>query len=307
MNIHSNARTCPNSRATIVAHVRAKAWSEDQAFLMGISTRTGYKWWRRHRDEGVKGLLDRNSRPHHIPNITEEARAELVVRLRRSRLTALEIARKLRMPRSTVSAVLKRAGVSRLRDLDPPEPVRRYEHTAPGELVHLDIKKLGRIRRVGHRITGDRRDTSRGAGWEYVHVAIDDFSRLAYAEVLANEQGETTAGFLKRALIFFRRHHIKVKRILTDNGSAYRSHVFLELCQARSITPKRTRAYRPCTNGKAERFIQTLLREWAYKRPYPSSRRRTAMLPRWLDRYNHHRPHGSLGGQSPITRVVAQQ
>jgi transposase InsO family protein len=307
MNIHSNARTCPNSRATIVGHVRAKAWSEDQAFLMGISTSTGYKWWRRHRDDGIQGLLDRSSRPHRIPNLTETARAELVVRLRRSRLTALEIATKLRMPRSTVSAVLKRAGLGRLRDLDPPQPIHRYEHTAPGDLVHLDIKKLGRIRRVGHRITGDRRDRSRGAGWEYVHVAIDDFSRLAYAEVLANEQGETTAGFLRRALIFFRRHHITVKRVLTDNGSAYRSHVFLALCQARSIAPKRTRPYRPCTNGKAERFIQTLLREWAYKRPYRSSRRRTAVLPRWLDRYNHRRPHGSLNGQSPITRVVTQQ
>ena len=307
MNIHSNARTCPNSRATIVAHLKARAWSEEQAFSMGISTRTGYKWWRRHREEGSQGLLDRSSRPHRIPNLTEAARAELVVRLRESRLTALEIATKLRMPRSTVAAVLKRAGLSRLRDLDPPEPIRRYEHTAPGDLIHLDIKKLGRFRRVGHRITGNRRQDSPGAGWEYVHVAIDDFSRLAYAEVLANEQGQTTAGFLRRALIFFRRHHIKVKRVLTDNGSAYRAHVFLELCQAQFITPKRTRPYRPCTNGKAERFIQTLLREWAYKRPYRSSRARMAVLPRWIDRYNHRRPHGSLGGQSPITRVVSQQ
>src|SRR3954468_16697629 len=245
MNIHSNARTCPNSRATIVAHVKAKAWSADQAFTMGISTRTGYKWSRRYRDNGLEGLLDRSSRPHVIPNLTEPARAELVMRLRQCRLTALEIAGKLRMPRSTVAAVLKRAGLSRLRYLDPAEPVQRYEHTAPGDLVHLDIKKLGRIRGVGHRITGDRRDHFRGAGWEYVHVAIDDFSRLAYAEVLANEQGETTAGFLRRALIFFRRHHIRVKRLLTDNGSAYRSHVFMELCHVRSITPKRTRPYRP--------------------------------------------------------------
>jgi transposase InsO family protein len=307
MNIHSNARTCPNSRATIVAHVKAKAWCSDQAFAMGVSTRTGFKWSRRYRDHGMAGLLDRSSRPHRIPKLTEAARVELVLRLRHCRLTALEIAKKLRMPRSTVAAVLKRAGLSRLRDLDPPEPVQRYEHAAPGDLIHLDIKKLGRIRRIGHRITGDRRDTSRGAGWEYVHVAIDDFSRLAYAEVLANEQGETTAGFLRRALIFFHRHHIRVKRLLTDNGSAYRSHVFMELCQVRSITPKRTRPYRPCTNGKAERFIQTLLREWAYKRPYRSSRKRTWMLTRWLDYYNHRRPHGSLGGQSPITRVVTQQ
>jgi len=307
MNIHSNARTCPNSRATIVAHVKAKAWSADQAFVMGVSTRTGFKWSRRYREDRVQGLLDRSSRPHRIPNLTAPERADLVVKLRHCRLTTLEIATKLRMPRSTVAAVLKRAGLSRLRYLDPPQPVRRYEHTAPGDLIHLDIKKLGRIRGIGHRITGDRRDRFRGAGWEYVHVAIDDFSRFAYVEVLANEQGDTTAGFFRRALIFFRRHRIQVQRVLTDNGSAYRSHVFVELCQARSITPKRTRPYRPCTNGKAERFIQTLLREWAYKRPYRSSRERSAMLARWLDRYNHRRPHGSLGGQSPITRVVTQQ
>jgi transposase InsO family protein len=307
MNIHSNARTCPNSRATIVAHVKARAWSADQAFVMGVSTRTGFKWSRRHREDRVNGLLDRSSRPHRIPNLTAPERTDLVLKLRRCRLTALEIATKLRMPRSTVAAVLKRAGLSRLRYLDPPQAVRRYEHTAPGDLIHLDIKKLGRIRGIGHRITGDRRDRFRGAGWEYVHVAIDDFSRFAYVEVLANEQGDTTAGFFRRALIFFRRHRIQVKRVLTDNGSAYRSHVFVELCQARSVTPKRTRPYRPCTNGKAERFIQTLLREWAYKRPYRSSRARSAMLVPWLDRYNHRRPHGSLGGQSPITRVVTQQ
>ena len=308
MNIHSNARTCPNSRGTIVAHVKAKAWSADQAFAMGISTRTGFKWSRRFREDGPRGLLDRSSRPHRIPNLTGPTRTELVIKLRRCRLTALEIAKRLQMPRSTVSAVLKRAGLSRLRDLEPPEPVQRYEREAPGDLLHLDIKKLGRIRGgVGHRITGDRRDTSRGAGWEFVHVAIDDYSRLAYVEVLANEQAETTVGFLKRALIFFRRHHVRVKRVLTDNGSAYISNLFAELCAQRSISHKRTRPYRPCTNGKAERLIQTLLREWAYKRPYTSSRRRTAALPRWLDHYNHRRPHGSLGGKSPIARVVTQQ
>jgi transposase InsO family protein len=308
MNIHSNARTCPNSRATIVAHVKARAWSADQAFAMGISTRTGFKWSRRYREDGPRGLLDRSSRPHRIPNLTGASRTELVIKLRRCRLTALEVAKRLRMPRSTVAAVLKRAGLSRLRDLEPPEPVQRYEREAPGDLLHLDIKKLGRIRGgVGHRITGDRRDTSRGAGWEYVHVAIDDYSRLAYVEVLANEQAETTVGFLKRALIFFRRHHVRIKRVLTDNGSAYISHLFAALCAQRAITHKRTRPYRPCTNGKAERLIQTLLREWAYKRPYTSSRRRTVALPRWLDHYNHRRPHGSLGGQSPIARVVTQQ
>ena len=306
MNIHSNARTCPNSRAVIVEHVRARAWSEDQALAMGISTRTGFKWWRRYRETGVAGLLDRSSRPHRIPTQTSPERTQLVLRLRSCRLTAQEIAAKLRMPRSTVSAVLKRHGMARLRDLEPPQPVVRYEHVAPGELLHLDVKKLGRIRGIGHRVTGDRRDRHRGAGWECVHVAIDDYSRLAYVEVLANEEAPTTAGFLRRTLIFFRSHRIRVKRVLTDNAKTYTSHLFQQLCAQRSISHKRTKPYRPRTNGKAERFIQTMLREWAYKRPYTSSSKRTAALPRWLDRYNHRRPHGSLGGQSPIARVVTQ-
>ncbi len=307
MNIHSNARTCPNSRATIAEHVRAKAWSADQAFAMGVSVRTGFKWWRRFREEGPPGLRDRSSRPRRIPTQTSPERSELVLRLRRCRLTAQEIATKLQMPRSTVSAVLVRYGVPRLRDLEPPQPVVRYEHAKPGDLLHLDVKRLGRIRGVGHRITGDRRRRSRGVGWECVHVAVDDHSRFAYVEVLANEEAATTAGFLRRALIFYRRHGVRIRRVLTDNAKTYGSHLFVELCAAARIHRSVTRPYRPCTNGKAERFIQTMLREWAYKRAYTSSRRRTAALPRWLDRYNHRRPHGSLGGQSPITRVVTQQ
>jgi transposase InsO family protein len=207
------------------------------------------------------------------------------------------------MPPSTVAAILKRAGLGRLRDLDPPQPIVRYERERPGELIHLDVKKLGRIERIGHRITGDRRSRSRGAGWEYVHVAIDDASRLAYVEVLANEQADTTAAFLRRALAFYRRHGIKVERVMTDNGSAYVSHLFAELCQARRLRHLRTRPYTPRTNGKAERLIQTMLREWAYFRPYRSSAKRTAALPRWLDYYNLRRPHGSLNGEAPITRV----
>jgi transposase InsO family protein len=307
MNIHTNARTCPNSRVTIVEHVRARAWSEDQAANMGVSIRTGFKWWRRFREAGPRGLLDRSSRPHRSPNQTSPERIELIVQLRQCRLTAREIATKLRMPRSTVSAVLKRLGLSRLRDLEPPEPVVRYEHAAPGDLIHLDVKKLGRIRGLGHRITGNRRERARGVGWECVHVAVDDHSRLAYAEVLANEEGPTTAGFLRRALIFYGREGITVKRVLTDNAKTYTSNLFQQLCAQRSIGHRKTRPYRPCTNGKAERFIQTMLREWAYKRPYTSSARRAAALPRWLLRYNHHRPHGSLSGESPITRVVSHR
>jgi len=307
MNIHSNARTCPNSRATIAAHMKAKAWCSDQAFAMGVSVRTGFKWWRRFREGGDAALSDRSSRPRSIPNQTCPKRTALILELRGSRLTALEIATKLRMPRSTVSAVLKRHGVSRLSDLEPPVPVARYERSAPGDLIHLDVKKLGRIRGgVGHRITGDKRKRSRGAGWECAHVAIDDYSRLAHVEVLPNEEASTTAGFLRRALVFFASHGIRVRRVLTDNAKTYTSHLFNALCERSRIKQRRTRPYRPCTNGKAERFIQTMLREWAYKRPYTSSRRRTAALPRWLHRYNHRRPHGSLGGQSPIARVVTQ-
>jgi transposase InsO family protein len=306
MDIHSNARTCPNSRATIVEHVKAGAWSSDQAFALGVSIRTGFKWWRRFRNEGLAGLKDRSSRPLAIPNQTASAREDLVLELRRCRLTAQEIAGKLHMPRSTVSAVLKRNGLGRLSDLEPPLPVVRYEHKAAGDLLHLDVKKLGRIRGVGHRISGDRRHRARGVGWEYVHVAIDDYSRFAYVEVLANEEGTTTAAFLRRALTFFRSNGLRIRRVLTDNAKNYTAQVFQDLCLSRAIRHHRTRPYRPCTNGKAERFIQTLIREWAYKRPYTSSARRTAALPRWLYRYNHHRPHGSLGRQSPITRVVTQ-
>jgi transposase InsO family protein len=307
MDIHSNARTCPNSRAMIVEHLKARVWNEDQAFAMGVSVRTGFKWQRRFRHEGVAGLRDRSSRPHQIPNATTPERTELILQLRRCRLTAREISAKLHMPRSTVSAVLKRHGLGRLRDLEPPEPVRRYEHASPGDLLHLDVKKLVRIRGVGHRITGDRSVQARGVGWEYVHVAIDDHSRLAYVEVLANEQATTTARFLRRALAFYRTHKIRIRRLLTDNGKGYTANRFKALCVKRCIQQRFTRPYRPCTNGKAERFIQTMLREWAYKRPYPSSRRRTAALPRWLHRYNHLRPHGSLGGAPPITRVTAKQ
>jgi transposase InsO family protein len=280
------------------------AWSADQAAAaLGITPRTAFKWLARYRSGGCTALRDRSSRPQRLARLTDEDRAQLVIRLRQSRMTGLQIARRLRMPRSTVAAILKRAGLARLRDLEPPRPVVRYERDRPGELIHLDIKKLGRIERVGHRITGDRTSRSRGAGWEYVHIAIDDASRLAYVEVLANEQADTTVGFLRRALAFYRRHGIRVERVMTDNGSAYVSHLFAQLCKQRFLRHIRTRPYTPRTNGKAERFIQTLLREWAYVRPYASSRRRTAVLPRWLHHYNHRRPHGSLNGRTPISRV----
>jgi transposase InsO family protein len=304
MNIHSKARLTPVGRVQLVEAMISGAWSADQTLEM-VSERTAYKWKARFRAEGEAGLIDRTSRPLRIPRLTPAERVQVIVELRRHRMTGLEIARRLRMPRSTVAAVLKREGLARIKDLEPPPRVVRYERNNPGELIHLDIKKLGRIERVGHRIHGDRRTRVRGAGWEFVHVAIDDASRLAYVEVLANEQATTTAGFLRRSLIFFRQHGIRnVQRVMTDNGSAYVSHLFAALCAARSLRHIRTRPYRPCTNGKAERFIQTMLREWAYKRPYPSSQRRIAALAGWLRYYNHRRPHGALNGLSPRSRVA---
>jgi transposase InsO family protein len=303
MNLHSRARTCPASRELIAKRLQSGAWSWDQAAVFGISERTAFKWLARYRTEGEAGLSDRSSRPRRSPRLTPAERQALIVRLRECRLTGHQIARRLRMPRSTVARVLKRAGLSRLRDLEPPEPVVRYERQRPGELVHLDIKKLAKIVKVGHRITGDRRDTTGGAGWEYVHVAIDDASRLAYVEVLANEQATTTVRFFRRALAFFRRHGVRVERVITDNGSAYRSHLFAQMCAVRMARHIFTRPYRPQTNGKAERFIQTLLREWAYKTPYASSTRRNAALPPWLSYYNSRRPHGSLNNMPPISRV----
>lgn len=304
MNVHSKAPLTPLGRVRMVQAMGAASWSRDQLAGFPVSERTAYKWKARFRAEGMPGLVDRSSRPRSSPERTEADRELLIVALRRCRLTAAEIAKKLRMARSTVSAVLKRRGLSQLRLLDPVEPPNRYEWGKAGDLIHLDIKKLGRIDGVGHRIHGDRQRRKRGIGWEYVHVAIDDFSRLAYVEVLANETGKTTAGFLRRALAFFGRHGIKVRRVMTDNGSAYLSKVFKALCETFYLRHLRTRPYRPRTNGKAERFIQTLIRGWAYKRAYSSSKRRTAALPRWLHHYNEIRPHGALNGKTPFSRVA---
>jgi len=214
-----------------------------------------------------------------------------------------EIAQLLGMPVSTVAAVLKRAGLGQLRNLTPRRPAIRYERSRPGELVHMDVKTLGRIERIGHRITGNRRDTTRGAGWEYVHVCIDDASRLAYAEVLGDERAVTVIAFFRRARTFYRRHGVRVRSVMTDNGSAYVSGLFARECQKLRLRHLRTRPYRPCTNGKAERFIRTMLKEWAYAVPYPHSRQRTAVLELCLDYYNRLRPHGSLVRLPPVSRL----
>jgi transposase InsO family protein len=302
MNVHSRARSTPLSRAELVDRVGKGERLRAIAPLYAISVRTAYKWLARFRAEGQPGLVDRLSVPGRMPRRTPSDREAVIVLLRHCHMTGPSIARQLEMPRSTVARVLSREGLSRQRRF-PPRAVRRYERKRPGDLIHLDTKKLGRILRIGHRITGDRTDTVRGAGWEYVHIAIDDASRLAYLEVLDDERGHTCATFLTRALLHFRRLGVVARQLLTDNGSGYLSEAFRFTCTREGVQHLRTKPYRPCTNGKAERFIQTLLRECAYARPFAHSRERTRTLRQWLRYYNRWRPHGSLAGRPPLSRL----
>lgn len=303
MDIHKNARSCPASRLLLAHRVVQEGMpAREAAFMIGLSRQSACRWLRRYRS-GDAQLLDQSSRPRRSPRRTAEKIVQRAIALRRQRMTGAEIARNLRLSPATVARILQRAGLSRLSQLEAREPPRRYEKENPGELIHLDIKKLGRIRRIGHRITGNRRDHFPGAGWEFVHVAIDDASRLCYAEVLPDEKGQTCAAFMVRCLIFFAAHGIEVKRLLTDNGSGYVSKTFASECSSRSIRHSFTRPYRPQTNGKAERVIQTLLREWAYRRPYRTSHQRSRRLQRFLRYYNHHRPHASLNRRPPASRI----
>jgi transposase InsO family protein len=312
MKLHGNARTCPKSRRLLVERIESKSWSlVAAAEAAGISERTAYRWLKRWREEGEAGLLDRCSAPRSIPHRTPPDRIDAIAKLRTLFMTAAEIAEVLGMALSTVSAVLKRIGLGKRSRLLPAEPPNRYERKRPGELVHLDTKRLGRISGAGHRMLGDRRSQntrrarrSRGElGWEFVYVAVDDATRLAYAEVLANEKGETAAGFLRRALAWFASFGIDVERILSDNGSCYRSDAHALACQQLAIRHLFTRPYRPRTNGKAERFIQTLVNRWAYGAIYGSSAERTAALSGWLNHYNFTRRHGSLSHKPPGTRL----
>lgn len=304
MNIHKNARSCAASRALLVHRVRFEHWTVKTAALAaGFSERTAYKWLARFRELGLEGLCDASSRPHRCPRQTPEALEDLVLQLRHSRMTGPEISRLLGMPCSTVARVHKRHGLEKLSRLLPRETVRRYEKKRPGELLHLDIKKLGKFDQAGHRIHGNRAIRSRGVGWEYVHVCVDDHSRLAYAEVLPNEKASTAIAFLRRAVEWLRRQSVKVRAALTDNGPAYASYAFAKACKQLRIKHQRTRPYRPQTNGKAERFIKTMLAEWAYARVYASSTERNGVLKLWLRHYNRRRPHGSLKGLPPISRL----
>jgi transposase InsO family protein len=268
--------------------------------------RTAAKWLARWRSSGEAGLLDRSSAPRRVPRRTSEERVQAIAALRRLGMTGATIAWLLAMPVSTVSAVLTRIGLGRLSRLEPLEPPNRYERRRPGELVHIDVKKLGRILAIGHRISGDRRGQAKGrAGWEYVHVCVDDATRLAYVEVLGDETARTAAGFLARAVRFYAAHGVVVERVMTDNGSAYRGVLHALACRALGLRHLRTRPYRPRTNGKAERFIRTLLGGWAYGAIYGSSLERARALGGWLDHYNRRRPHGSLNHQPPLARLHA--
>jgi transposase InsO family protein len=317
MLLHARAPLSPIGRRRVVDRVVVEGWSvAAAAAAAGVAERTVFRWLARFRAEGQVGLVDRRPIPRRVPRRTPSDRVLAICELRRLRLTAAEIAERLEMPLSTVSAVLKREGLGKRSRLEPPEPVRRYERQRPGELVHIDVKKLGRIEGgPGKRITGlrthrgptrtDAAGVRRGAvGWECVHVAVDDFSRLAYVEVLADQQAATAIGFLERALAFFAGHGIRVERVMTDNGSAYVSALHRLACQRLGIRHIRTRPYRPSTNGKAERFIQTLTRRWAYGRSYSSSAERAGTLTSWLDHYNYKRPHGSLSHKPPGSRLT---
>jgi transposase InsO family protein len=304
MKLHGSAKLSPASRRLLVARVREEGWAVGRAAeSLGVSERTAYKWLRRFEDEGASGLFDRSSRPRDCPHRTPQRKEKRILRLRGRRLVAWQIAQQTGVPRSTVSRVLERHGLGRLENLEPKPTVRRYERSRPGELVHLDVKKLGRFQRPGHRVHGDRRRNSSGAGWECVHVAVDDYTRLAYVEVLPNERKETVTGFLTRTQLFFQEQGIQIERVLTDNGSGYRSRLFRDRCREIGAEHKKTKPYRPQTNGKAERFIQTLCRGWAYAKSYRSSKTRANALPNWLQHYNHKRPHQALGGIAPCQRL----
>ena len=313
MDIHKNARTTPYSRLLMVQRLNA-GWSVAAvATAFGVCRKTVRTWRGRHLAEGVDGLADRTSRPHHSPTRLAQQDEDDIETLRHQRLSGPAIARRLRRPISTVGQVLRRRGLGRLSTIDPRPPIVRYKRAQPGELIHIDIKKLGRIDGIGHRITGDRtgdrtgqsnrRAAGRGLGWEYLHVAIDDRSRLAYTQMLLSERKEDATAFLESSLAFFKQHGVTVQRVMTDNGSAYKSFLWAETCHRHDVAHKRTRPYTPKTNGKAERFIQSSIREWAYAKPFATSAQRQAAMHPWLHDYNTARPHSALGGKPPVSRL----
>jgi transposase InsO family protein len=303
MDLHQNARLTFRSREALAKKILLERVSlKAAAAAFNVSRKTAAKWARRYRDQGLAGLRDHSSRPHRSPTRTDTVLVEHVLRLRRQRWTGLRIAQTTTLSRATVSRILRRHRLSRVRDLEPTPPVRRYEHPHPGDLLHLDTKKLARIHKPGHRLTGDPRDETRGAGWEMLHVAIDDHSRIAFSQLHPDERATSTAAFLRAAIAYYQRFGIRIRRVLTDNAPCYYSDLFALTCRQLGIRHLRTKPYTPQTNGKAERFIQTALREWAYARLYQNSAHRLAELDPWLHEYNWHRPHASLSHAPPISR-----
>lgn len=310
MNVHKNARCTPRGRSLAVQRVSDGERPGHVARGAGMSRRTLRKWIRRAAaagDAGPAALADRSSRPKRLVRQLPRHRRRQILRSRGKRWSSLRIAQHYGLPVSTVVSFLRRHGLNRLARLEPPRPIQRYERRRPGTLVHLDVKKLGKIGRVGHRMHGDRTTRVRGIGWEYVHVAIDDCTRVAYAEVLADEQGDTTAGFLERAYAWYAAHGVTIRRLLTDNGGNYRSDALAACCRRLKIRHHFTRPYRPQTNGKAERFIRTLLHEWAYAQAYGRSLYRTRALPQYLRFYNAERRHTALQFSTPLQRLAAKQ
>jgi transposase InsO family protein len=314
MDVHKNAPLTPKGREAMVRSVvEAGLTQAAAARQFNTTAKTVAKWVKRLRAEGVDGLRDRSSRPHSLPSQTAPATGTAIETLRRQRHTARHIAAEVGVSAATVSRILRRLGLNRMRDLEPAAPVRRYERERPGELIHLDIKKLGKFNRVGHRITRDRTRQSSGrgvrggkswgVGWEFVHVCIDDASRIAFSKVMKSERKRCAVAFLKAAIAYYASLGVTVERVMTDNGPCYKSFAFRRACKRLGLKHIRTKPYTPKTNGKAERFIQTSLREWAYARAYHTSQERAADLPRWLHRYNWHRPHGSIGSKPPISRL----
>ncbi len=304
MNIHQNAKLTPQSRAEIVRRVLDEGQSPTAvATAVGVCTRTVRKWVARYRTEGADGLRDRSSRPHRIRGALPPPVIIQIVALRRLRWTGAQIAATLGVSPASVSRVLRRQGIARLSALEPAPPVHRYEHPHPGDLLHLDTKKLGRFNRPGHRVTHDRTHRRQGAGWEYVHVCVDDHSRVAFSQLYPDETAASATAFLTAATDYYRRLGITVQRVLTDNGGCYRSRAFNARCGTLGLRSRYPRPFTPRTNGKAERFIQTALREWAYAHAYDTSDQRAQQLPRWLHRYNWHRPHASLRAMTPISRL----
>jgi len=304
MNLHKHARLSPRGRALLVERILVQGMRvEEAAHAAGVSVRTAYKWLKRFKEEGREGLFDRSSRPHTCPHATPQAMVEQIFQQRRARHSYKQIAQYLPVAPSTVARLLRRARLHRLAELEPARPINRYEYDRPGQLLHLDIKKLARFQRPGHRVTGDRQITSRGSGWEYVHLAIDDHSRVAFGSIEPNERGSSACRALLQAVRYYRSLGVRFERVLTDNGACYRSGTFRRLIRRLGMRHLRTRPYTPRTNGKAERLVQTSLREWAYARSYVSSQQRAGALQSWLHHYNWHRLHASLDYKPPMSRI----